>query len=91
MDDDNNNNKHTIITLSPDTTGKGNEGDTKNKKFKSNDCNVNGKILLESLNDESAVGNEETKANEWDDVGKHCKILGLQLKIALELVTTLNQ
>jgi len=70
MDDDNKNKKHTIITLSPNTTGKGNKGDTKNKKCKSDDCNVHGKISLESLNNESAVENEETKGNKWDDVGQ---------------------
>jgi len=32
MDDNNKNKKHTFLTLSPDTTGKGNEEDTKYKK-----------------------------------------------------------
>ena len=75
MDDNNKNKKHTIVTLSPNTTGKGNEGVTKNKKCKSDDCNVHEKISPESLNDESAVGNKETKGNKWDDVGKCCNHL----------------
>jgi len=66
MDNNHNNKKHTIVTLSPDITGKGNEGDTKHKKCKTEDCNAH-----ESLNDESAAGDEETKGNKWDDVSQH--------------------
>ncbi len=55
MDNNNKNKKHTIVTLSPDTTGKGNEGDTKNKKCKSDDSNAHGKISSESLNNEEAA------------------------------------
>jgi len=34
MDNNDNNKKHSIVTLSPNITGKGNEGDTKHKNSK---------------------------------------------------------
>jgi len=79
MDNNNKNKKHTIVTLSPNTTGKGNEGDTKNKKCKSDDSNAHGKISSESLNDESPVENKEIKGNEWDDVGR-CRNTWIAIK-----------
>jgi len=72
MDDNENNKKHSILILSPDTTEKGNDGDAMCKKLKSDDPYLHVDILLGNTNDVSTVEKQATTVDEWNDMEKCC-------------------
>jgi len=79
MDDNENNKKHSIFILSPDTSEKGNDGDAMCKKLKSNVPNIQVDILSDNTNDVTTKEKHATTENEWNDVAK-CHNTWLALK-----------